>query len=396
MRATTLFALTIALVLGLGAAATAKYFGLLEKKAEAAPVAEKPPPVMILVAGTNLFKGHSLAATDVKVREARPEEVADYQLNRKDYLPAVVAAANYRIMAEHLEADRPLKVKHLEPQDFENLERRISPYMRTVNMDLPKARCAGGTLQREDRVDVLLTTAVFTGPVGGEPEGPPQLRTACIARDCRIVMKRNQLLTALVPNPDEVPFTIEANPYRTALITYAEQKGHITLIPRSRARSEGMPVPVAGRPRFSDDESDEYKDEDERVQKVESAEYSVSDNDLLRIFKLAPIPTKVPPPPPVKVVQVKGVDVAGETKFGPDGRPLPGPKPGEITREVPDPNAPRPETYEPRTYFFAKPDASAKGAEHGEFIPDIRKGVNPPKQGPSGHKPKNVSAPKKV
>src|SRR5262245_49995585 len=106
MKATTLFTLTIALVLGLGAAATAKYFGFFEPKAAAA--VEKPPekpPVLVLVAGTNLFKGHALTAADVKVRPARGEEIADYNLAPKDYLPPVVNAANFRIMAEHLEAD---------------------------------------------------------------------------------------------------------------------------------------------------------------------------------------------------------------------------------------------------------------------------------------------------
>src|SRR5262245_11481464 len=104
MKATTLFALTIALVLGLGAAATAKYFGLLDPKVVAAPPPPPPPPPpMILVASTNLFKGHALTQADVKLRPARAEEVDDFKLNRKDYLPAVVTAANFRIMTEALE-----------------------------------------------------------------------------------------------------------------------------------------------------------------------------------------------------------------------------------------------------------------------------------------------------
>ena len=122
---------------------------------------------------------------DVKVREASHDEKADYESAKAQYLPAVVNAANYRIMAEHLEADKPIKIKHLEPQEFDNLEKRIGAFMRAVHLDVPKVRCSGGLLQRDDRVDVLLTTNVSTGSYGREPETTPIMRTACIARDCR-------------------------------------------------------------------------------------------------------------------------------------------------------------------------------------------------------------------
>ena len=362
MKATTLFALTIALVLGLGAAATAKYFGLLDAKAKELPPATvvKEPPLMILVAGTNLFKGHALSAADVKVREARPDEKADYDSNKKDYLPAVVNAANYRIMAEHIEADKPLKAKYFEPQEFDNLEKRIGAYMRAVHLDVPKVRCSGGLLQRDDHVDVLLTTNVAIGSIGGAPETTPVLQTACIARDCRIVSKRNTLLTALIPNPDEVPFTLEANPYRASLIFFAEQKGLITLVPRSKAKSEGMPTPAGTRPTFSDDTSEEYKDEDERVQKVENLEYTVSDKDLTRIFKLAPIPTKTPPAPPTRIVTIKGTDSATDQLFGADGRPLPVEK-DPVGRPA-NPTVVQADSriYEPKTYMFVKPEEASK------------------------------------
>jgi Flp pilus assembly protein CpaB len=366
MKATTLFALTIALVLGLGAAATAKYFGLLDPKAAAAtPPPPPPPPPTILVAGTNLFKGHALSAADVRVRPARPEEVADYNANQKDYLPAVVNAANFRVMAEHVEADRPLKVKHFEPQEFDNLEKRIAPYMRAVHLDVPKVRCAGGLLQRDDRVDVLLTTNVQTGSVGGVPESPATLRTAVIARDCRIVTKRNSLLTAILPNPDAVPFTLEANPYRAGLIAFAEQKGLITLVPRSKAKPDGMSVPAAAKPTFADEMSEEYKDEDERVQKVENLEYTVSDADLMRILKLQPIPTRTPPAPPTKVVTIKGTGETVEQLFGPDGRPLPVKK-DQFGQPIPAGVDGLPTSaYEPKTYYFQKPEDAAAAAGKG-------------------------------
>ncbi len=348
MKATTLFALTIALVLGLGAAATAKYMGLFEKKAEAAAPPPPVPPTMILVAGTNLFKGHTLTAADVRVREASPDEVADYKINRKDYLPPVVNAANYRIMTESVVADQPLKIKNFEVQEFENLEKRISPYMRAVQLELPKARCAGGMIQKDDHVDVMLTSNVAAG------DATPLLRTTCIARDCRVVAKRNTLLTAILPNPDDMPFTLEVNPYRAALIAFAEQKGHVTLMPRSKGKAESA-VPALGRPTFSDMDSAEYRDEDDRVTKVESAEYAVSEIDLVRVFKLPPIPTKVPPPPPTRIAVVKGTGAASETVFGPDGRPVPEKKDQFGKPTTPSMSEPNSKEFEPKFYSFAKP-----------------------------------------
>jgi Flp pilus assembly protein CpaB len=378
MKATTLFTLTIALVLGLGAAATAKYFGFFEPKAVAA--VDKPvekPPVLLLVAGTNLFKGHALTAAEVTVRPARGDELADYNLNPKDYLPPVAAAANFRIMADHLEADKPLKVKHLEPQEFESLEKRISPYMRAVNVDVPKVRCAGGSLVRDDRVDVLLTTLVSTGPAGSGPAGHPQMQTMCIARDCRIVMKRNQLLTALQVNPDVVPYTLEANPYRAALITYADHKGLITLVSRARNKTE-MPVTPVGRPMFGDEESDEYKDEDARVLGIEKATYPVGDKDLIRIYQLPELKAKVPPPPPIRVATIKGVNRDGEKAFGPeDGKAIGGTGPvggvaashggsvvttGEARSSE---KAATGEYYGPLAYYFARPDDPEMAREAG-------------------------------
>ena len=395
MKATTLFTLTIALVLGLGAAATAKYFGFFEPKAVAA--VEKPPekpPVLVLVAGTNLFRGHALSASNVKVRPARADELADYNLNAKDYLPPVVNAADFRIMAEHLEADKPLKVKHLEPQEFESLEKRISPYMRAVNVDVPKVRCAGGSLVRDDRVDVLLTTLVAVGPTGQGPETHPLMQTTCIARDCRVVMKRNQLLTALATNPEVVPYTLEANPYRAALITYADHKGLITLVPRPKAKAE-MPASPVGRPSFGDEESEEYKDEDERVQGIEKVTYTVGDKDLTRLFQLPALKSKVPPPPLVRVVVIKGVNPDGETNFTQDGKAVPGGTsvstpgaPGRTPIAVasetkgPRPGEPGNEYYGPLAYFFEKPDdltGDAAGGRAGDMATRGKKPAGAPK-----------------
>src|SRR5262245_3572138 len=106
MRASTLFGITIAGLLGLGVVVGAKYAGFFEPRGT--PVAQEPP-IKVLVARQNLFEGTTTTPAEVMVRDLRPEEKADYERNRNKYLPALPAAAHMRVLARSVGADRPLK-----------------------------------------------------------------------------------------------------------------------------------------------------------------------------------------------------------------------------------------------------------------------------------------------
>lgn len=343
MRASTLFALTVALVLGLAAAAAAKYAGVFDRKTE--NVAAPPPPAeplpKVLVAGTNLFKGITITSNNVRVRDLRPDELDDYRLGRKDYITANVGAANQRVMAENVIADTPLKTKHFEPQAFDNLGLRIDPHYRAVNVSLMKDKAGGGVIQMGDHVDVLITSRICEGACTTST-----IRSTVLARDCKVIMKRNLLQTVLQNDPADKPvsFTLQANPYRAALIEFAQSKGQLSIIPRPKPRGMMMtgmgevPMPKTTMPDFSDPDSKEYAKENDRVESVVKGEYSLGDEDLVRVFNLpAPGPKKetAPPPvvaaPPVRIVNVKGVNVTGFTQFGQDP-PKPAPPVKEETR----------------------------------------------------------------
>ena len=108
-----------------------------------------------------------------------------------------------------------------------------------------------------------------------------------------------------------------------------------------------MPPPMTiGRPKFSDEESEEYKDEDDRVQKVEALEYTVGEKDLVRLFQLPPIQPKTPP---VTIRTISGTSVTSTLVFGPDGQQIAAPK------EAGD-------EYAPKVYAFFKP---AEGGSAG-------------------------------
>src|SRR5579864_4648943 len=107
MRASTLFALTVAVLIGLGVALAAKiggYFG--------PPPPVEPPPkkqdIMILAAAHNLFAGDLIDVSGVHVRALKPDELAHYQKNREQYLPPLPSAAALRITRRNVYADEPI------------------------------------------------------------------------------------------------------------------------------------------------------------------------------------------------------------------------------------------------------------------------------------------------
>jgi Flp pilus assembly protein CpaB len=300
MRASTLFAITLSLLLGLGAAAGARYAGLFDKKEAAAPPPK--PPVKILVAKTNLYEDIMVSADQVMLRDLRPEEQAYYEANKDKLMPALVMAAHQRTAKRNLMADQPLlKSDFSEVGLPDQISLRLAPGTRSVTVSVAKNDAAGGVIRIGEYVDVLLTTKVSGG-------GSQTVRTATLARGCKVVTKRNSLVQFLASDPDAKPVTfgLEANPYRAALIQFAGNRGTISL----------MPVPTAARRSatggWSDPSSKEYADEDQRVEAIGRGELAISDTDLERIFRITP---PVPTPEPLRIKHVVGVTPQGETVF---------------------------------------------------------------------------------
>jgi Flp pilus assembly protein CpaB len=222
--------------------------------------------------------------------------------------------------------------------------------MRAVNVSVAKTHAVGGLIQTGEQVDVFLTSRITDGSGAA-----PFVRTALLARDVKVVAKRDMLMTILASNPDDQPlsFTLQANPYRAALIEYASTSGTLSLVPRPKPRTMMMEMgdkkdpPKSGMPNFGDPESREYRDENERVAAIERGESSIGTVDLVRVFNLPeltqpkkvetpPPPMVVQGPPPVRVTIVKGVDRKGETIFG-DLPPAPKPETKTETKPVKDP-----------------------------------------------------------
>lgn len=295
MRASTLFAITLSVLLGLGAVAGARYAGLFDKKEPPPPVVEKDPTIKVLVPLHTLSEGYAVDSKSVTIREIKltGDEAVQF---RKDsnkfmskYLTGSTAAVAMRIPKRTIPADSPLLREHFtEPELPQSVQARLEPGTRAVNVSVKKEKAAGGGIWMGDYVEVWVTSKVSLGSGKGASE---TLASACLAKPCKVIVKRNNLWPTLVADPDDKPihFTLQANPYRAALIEFAAQRGELTLKPTEPPANRGTGS-------FSDLNSPEYADEDARVSQVNNSTYTVGDKDLMRVFHVKP-PVPLPPPP---------------------------------------------------------------------------------------------------
>lgn len=317
MRASSVFALTLALLMGLGALVGARYLGYLGK-------AEPPrKEIQVLVAARNLFPDDVIESSWVKMRTLRADEIAHYEANKHQYLPPVQQAAALRVPKRAIEADTPILREDLKEMiKPEPLTVRLMPNMRAVNLSLQKDQAAGGLIQVGEWVDVYMTTSVTV-------DGQETTRTAPVANRLRVIAKRNALWNVFAALPDNKPvhFTLEANPYRAGLIEYARTKGTLCLIPVSAAEQkeleqkraqlleadlpkEMLPVSFAAKTK-ADPEREEVL-----VEALNRGEYSIGTHDLVRIFDLN---TGAPPKADVVVESFNGLKRGKTMHFDSEG-----------------------------------------------------------------------------
>jgi len=277
MRASTLFAVILSLLIGLGAAAGARYAGLFDRKEEPAPVVieTKRQITNVLVAAVNLYPGIHVTSNQVVVRELRADEVAFYEANKSKLLPAVPSAAHLRMPKKNVLADTILTTDLLEDASIPSPYTTTLPAdYRAVNVAVSKQNSGGGVLRVGEIVDVLLTSQVSVMGKGTE------LKTATIARGCKIIMKRDNIFTVLRNDPTDRPleFTLQANTYRASLIEFCKYKGTISL----------QPAPGPGMMMTS-------MEDQVKITEMNQGNYAIGDKDLVPIFNITPNNPGTPP-----------------------------------------------------------------------------------------------------
>lgn len=328
MRASTMFALIVAVLVGLGSAVAAKATGLFNK----AEAKKEPPPIMVLAAASNIFEGNMIQPTDVRTRPATPQEIE--QLRRGELLPPMVQAATKRFAKISIPTDSAIRKDFLEDLAAPaELRARVAPGMRAVNMAIPKHHAAGGLINVGDWVDVQLMAAIDSPavplPGGAAAAGGTTAQAAIITRAARVIAKRNSLWPVQTPlGPDcPVNFTLETNPYRAALIEFAKDKGTIVLLPvgdqdkkvlearRNDLMNQGPANNAVMTASYNLADSNEYREEDKRVGSFLNGNYVISEGDLVRIFQLKYVPP-TPPSPERRLEKVIGISTAGYNRTG--------------------------------------------------------------------------------
>lgn len=313
MRASTLFVLTLCVLVGLGVAIAAKMAGYFNPPTS--PVVEAPKKakeIMVLAANRNLFGGDLIDTSMVHVRPLRPEETDHYVTHKDEYLPATPAAIYLRVASKNITGDQPILKDHLkEMAKPDSLDARLVPQMRAINVAMAKDQAAGGLIQVGDWVDVLLTSTVETG------KDSSTTRTACIAPRVRVVAKRNSLWPVFAPLPDDKPvhFTLEVNPYRAALLEFSRSKGMLVLSPlpaTEQRKLEALRAEMFKNPdaasglQFISTNDPEVGQEEARVDGMLKGHLSVSENDLIRIFGLSTIAPPEAAVQPVTIERISG------------------------------------------------------------------------------------------
>jgi Flp pilus assembly protein CpaB len=309
MRASTLFALAAALIVGLGVASFAKFTGFFNQTpAPAPPPAAKKQEIQVLVAARNLFAGDMIDSNGVKVRQLRAEELDGYQKTKDQYLPPVVQAAVLRVAVKNIYADQPILKESLKDMvKPEPLNKRLLPEMRAINLSVPKDRSAGGQIQLGEWVDVFLTSEL-------DIDHRKSVRTACIVPKAKVISKRNTLWPVFAPLPDNklVDFTLEVNSYRAALVESVRSKGDITLVPLPGSEQRQLDVQrdhllqnpdVAANGQILAADSSEAEEEEARIAAFKKGELVVGESDLVRIFGLR---TAAPPLNTITVERING------------------------------------------------------------------------------------------
>lgn len=381
MRASFFLVLAVALLVGLGVAVAVKSLGLLTPHVvEAppqtlAPAPPAPPPPaprpLVLAAARNLYASDTIRPGDVLLRTARPEEVAELEKNKPEYVQPVLEAVYFRFAGKDIEADTPIKKAYLkEMTKPEALHARLAPGTRAVNVGSSKANSAGGLIQVTDWVDVYLTTDVGRTD---EP-GLKAAQTGLIARHVQVIAKRDSLWSGLAPYANEttIQYTLAANPFRAALLDYAKTVGFVTLVPVSEKEKKQLDdkksaaladeVKASGLA-LSGLSASAAEEEKKRITEYEGGGLALGGDDIAKALHLKPIPSPVFEPEPAPVPPLT-VEVFSGTR-----------KEGNAVFEQPQPPArpkkpaPTPQQLVQGRYVFSMPALPGSGNVAGKDNP---------------------------
>jgi Flp pilus assembly protein CpaB len=300
VNASTVFAITLAIIAGLIGAWVVRYYFFRPKPVVTAP-AEKTYPITLMAA--NISPDTKIRGLQVRRTRVSKAEYDKWKAEEKDKGEMLTGNQPVgRVAKIALLSERPVyksevyDIHYPKPLD-------LAPGKVALTVEVPASNMS---VRVGDHVDLLCTLS------NTDPDiGPTETRTAVMAPNVRVVARFNTTAEGARPTSAMVrsgtrPYTLEVNNYRYGIAELAKQIGGVfTLRPHSK-EDGGTGVSVA--------KSSQTEDKDVSF---------VTSDDLVKLFGF----TKPLPPRYFEVEKVSGVNpVQGAHIFLEPGSPQPGTK----------------------------------------------------------------------
>jgi Flp pilus assembly protein CpaB len=217
MRRWLTIGLAVALVLsGMGNLALGVMLLAAREDAEQSRRAAAADRVSVVVAAANLQTNQEITAGDIKTVETNRERERAWRFSGKMLLLGSQPVG--RITRTPIRAEEPIFEEDLLPFGInESTGRKVQPGMRALVVEVSSKHAI---LDQGDYVDVLCT---LKEPPRTAPGGPS--RTAVMAHGLKVIGPPNIIRSGAQPSPEPRAYTLEAGPYRNALVELARQRG---------------------------------------------------------------------------------------------------------------------------------------------------------------------------
>lgn len=246
MSARQLIVLVIAAVAAVGALLLIRGLGARQAQQTAAE-AEQIAGQQVLVAARDIPQGAALAPSDLAVA-LFPTSSVSPNFVRLDQQPSAQADFVNGVTRRAFVQGEPIVASSIvQPDGRGFLAAQLEPGFRAVAVEIEAITAAGGFIQPNDHVDVIVTARINNRENGGE-----QVRSDIVLRDVRVMALGDRTNTQ---TSGEAPETVEASVAVLELsaedarvLALADEMGTISLALRGvQAETVGMNTPSSGR-----------------------------------------------------------------------------------------------------------------------------------------------------
>ncbi len=213
-----------------------------------------PPPVttaQVLVASADLVPGRAVTPDEVRW-QTWPKGSVDPSFITDASAPSIDAVVKGTVVRAPMVAGEPItqtKIIHADQAGL--MSATLTPGMRAVSIQISIASLAGGFIQPNDRVDLVLTSQTA--------DGGKKFRATTILRNVRVLAIDQAFDNAKSQKPvsDVKTATLELTPQQAERVTRAQASGVLSLSLRSMVEqiAGGQGRVDAARARFNNNEA---------------------------------------------------------------------------------------------------------------------------------------------